>query len=506
MAFLFCISVRFLQPIFCGRGEGEPEWPPSPLRLFQALTASASAKWNERIRLDHAGAALRWLEALQPPFVVAPLGTPAARAYRLYVPDNIGDIVAASWSRGRTANIADYRTEKDVQPTYIAGDTVYYVYCIADNASLHHCETLTTATRSITHLGWGSDMVVANGALINQSEYAALLGERYLPSDTDGSVQMRVAQSGTLDDLIRRHESFLNRIVRDSQGGESFNPVPPLSVFHLVRYRRVGDPVGYPHAIFELRKNDGTRFSYPQRRLIHIAGMVRHLAVKVLKHSQPPGVPTDWLETYVAGHAPEGAVHHRRFSYVPLPSIGHAFADQSIRRMMIVAPRGDDHLLNHLVIRLSGQQLKPTDETRIDNPPLLHRSFPDRIAQRYVEPTTTWTSVTPVILPGHDDHKPQKTRRLIESALRQSGIEQPCEFDWSPISRFAKSFSAHKYDRHGRAAGYIRPNHLLSQTAVHLTIRFQHVALPGPLIIGAGRHYGFGLMAGIDPDSKMGAY
>jgi CRISPR-associated protein Csb2 len=107
-----------------------------------------------------------------------------------------------------------------------------------------------------------------------------------------------------------------------------------------------------------------------------------------------------------------------------------------------------------------------------------------------------------VILPGHDDHKPAKTRKLIEKALAQSGIEQPCDFEWSAFSRFPKSYSAHKYDTSGKPAGYIRPNHLLSQTAVHLTLRFKNgIKVPGPLAIGAGRHCGLGIFAGYDEGS-----
>ena len=34
---------------------------------------------------------------------------------------------------------------------------------------------------------------------------------------------------------------------------------------------------------------------------------------------------------------------------------------------------------------------------------------------------------------------------------------------------------------------------------IHLTVQFnEKFELPGPLVIGAGRHCGFGLMAGID--------
>jgi CRISPR-associated protein Csb2 len=103
-----------------------------------------------------------------------------------------------------------------------------------------------------------------------------------------------------------------------------------------------------------------------------------------------------------------------------------------------------------------------------------------------------------VILPGHDDHKPDKTQSLIEKALKQSGIEQPCEFTWSAFSRFRKTYSAHKYDKDKRPQGYIRPKYLLSQTAVHLTLTFHdELQVPGPLVVGAGRHCGFGLMAAV---------
>jgi CRISPR-associated protein Csb2 len=136
------------------------------------------------------------------------------------------------------------------------------------------------------------------------------------------------------------------------------------------------------------------------------------------------------------------------------------------------------------------------DEFGVTDPPLLVPVRRDNVARSYTQPANAWASVTPVILPGHDDRKPAKTRRLIEKALAQSGIEQPCEFEWSAFSRFPKSLSAHKYDRDGKPTGYIRPDHLQTQTVVHLTLRFNEgVNVPGPLAIGAGRHCGLGILA-----------
>ena len=155
--------------------------------------------------------------------------------------------------------------------------------------------------------------------------------------------------------------------------------------------------------------------------------------------------------------------------------------------------------LAHLAIRLDGQQLKPTPETKLNHPPTLVRIHGDRVARSYTEASNTWASVTPVILPGHDDHKPDKTRKLIVKALAQAGIEERCEFEWSTFSQFPKSLLSHKYDRNKRPTGYIRPDHLFTQTAVHLKLRFgDDIEVPGPFTLGAGRHCGLGIFARTD--------
>jgi CRISPR-associated protein Csb2 len=192
---------------------------------------------------------------------------------------------------------------------------------------------------------------------------------------------------------------------------------------------------------------------------------------------------------------------------MPLQSIGNPNTDPGVRRVMIVAPLGDDGWLDHLAEHLDGMQLKPLPHTMPPPGARLERIDDERkdgVRDAYLRGSVAWASVTPVILPGHDDHKPEKTRSLILKALRQSGIEQPCSFEWSAFSRFPKMLSAHKYQRDSKdptkkiLINYIRPDHLRDLTAVHLTLTFSNgVRVPGPVAIGAGRHCGFGLMAGL---------
>jgi CRISPR-associated protein Csb2 len=295
--------------------------------------------------------------------------------------------------------------------------------------------------------------------------------------------------------LKSAHLSALSRI----EHGKPLNTVKKPAVFDRVFYESKERLLQRPYVVFELRQDDESRFAYPQDKLIHIAGMVRHLAIAAMKKAPPDGLSDEWVETYVAGHAKAGGVDHRQFSYLPLPSIGHQHADQKVRRVMISAPPGDDRWLHHLARRLNGQQLKPTAQTKLDHPPTLVRIYQDKVVPFYVQSATVWASVTPVILPGHDDHNADKTSKLIEKALAQSGIEQQCEFEWNAFSQFPMSLSAHKYRCDKRPTGYIRPNHLVSQTAVHLKLRFSNgLEVPGPMAIGAGRHCGFGVFARID--------
>lgn len=493
MTAYLCISVRFLQPYSHGRDENdEPEWPPSPLRAFQAIVAASAGRWNERRRITRALAALQWLEAQPPPEAVAAVGVASDVRCQFFVPDNTADLLVAAWKRGEITKQTK-RTEKVVRPTRITGDAIHYLYPLPDS-HCPHLDVLATAARSITHLGWGIDMVVGDASVISSEQAAALDGRRWQPAPVGGT-PLRVPMEGTLDDLMRKHEAFLNRL-----SGDGFRPVPPLKVFQVCGYRCDDEPLQRPYRVFELRTVDGARFRYPHRRLIHIAGMVRHLAIKAMKASPPPGVDDDWVRVFVAGHARDGkdTPTHRQFSYLPLQSIGSPHTDPGVRRIMIVAPLGDESWLNHVARHLAWQALEPVqgDEFAGGERPVLVPVQKDSIAYNYTHAANAWASVTPVILPGHDDHKPQKTRKLIEKALAQSGIEQPCDFEWSAFSRFPKSFSAHKYDKERRLTGYIRPDHLLTQTAVHLALRFhKDMKVPGPLAIGAGRHCGLGLMA-----------
>jgi CRISPR-associated protein Csb2 len=516
------ITVRFLDDRYHGlvdRG-GPPEWPPSPFRLFQALVAGVARRGElvigedtpENKNFTDIGKAIGWLQELAPPVIIAPKSK-IGQAITRFVPNNDGD---------KKFDRQERLTAKPTIPTLFLLEpgqkpAVHYVWDISDCPDAP-VDRVRDAARCLSALGWGIDMAFADAELAEEAKLQSLKGVRWYPKvnawRNDGMLRTPTYNADTKEctvcDLRHCHQTAMNRI----EHGEPLKTVDKPKVFDRVLYISIERPIGAPCAVFKLLDANDDAYRYPHPRLVHIAGMVRHLAIKCMRADPPSWLQdaSDWINCVVRGKRDESfSDQHRQFSYVPLPSIGHEHADAMIRNVMVVGPLGMDRELDYLAERLNGEPLEPEGNAescqseskssiseRVElskfNPP--HGKF---IASCYLGRSNVWATVTPVILPGHDDHKPEKTRKLIEKALQQSGIEFPCEFEWSAFSHFPKSLSAHKYDRNKRPTGYIRPSHLLSQTAVHLQLRFNNgINVPGPIAVGAGRHCGFGLFATCD--------
>jgi len=476
-----CITVRWLDNRYHGllNRDGPPEWPPSPFRLLQALVAGVARHGQ----LDsEIGKSLVWLESLDAPLILAPRAC-SGQIVQRFVPNNDADKEPHRQLR---------LTGKTSRPTILLGvPEIHYVWPNAGGAT--EAEWATQAARYVTCLGWGIDMAYGDGRILEEKEVGQLRGIRWLPRPNtlrdDGL--LRVPTGGSTMDLRRAHQSALNRI----EHGKPLRTVEKPQVFDRVFYESAERPIGRPYAVFALRTPLDEFFPYSHAKLIHIAGMTRSASISAMK-AFPPGDITDaadWVKSFVAGHRSEVENDHRQLSYVPLPSIGHGHADAMIRRVMIVAPFGCGSELSHLADQLDGEHLHPESG---GEGPVLDRLRSDGVTRQYVGSSKVWASVTPVILPGHNDHKPEKTAKLIERALLQSGIDQGCQYTWGALPNFNNCLTAFKYDRSGRRTGYFRPDHLNGLTAVHIRITFEH-PVTGPLVVGAGRHCGLGVLAAL---------
>jgi CRISPR-associated protein Csb2 len=483
MADFLRISVRYLQPLAHGRTSGgEPEWPPSPLRLFQAIVAGAAAKFNERDQLLSTVPALTWLENCPLECIIADSAQVSQSPAQFYVPDNSSESLVPAWKRGET-NAIPKRTEKVIRPVHLASNTVHFEYRLPDGICPFF-DTIHASVRSITHLGWGIDVVVADANLISEQDAANELGERWRPVQS-GGVGLRIPVSGTLHDLMRKHTDSLNRLTE-----EGFHPVPPLRLFEVRRFRKDNDDESRPFCVFQILKPDttGLRAFNAATRTRDIAAWIRHAVADVCK---------DWadLASFVHGHGLTGGANRQansayRFQYLPLPTINSALKRvESIRRVMVVAPVGCQDRIDFIRRRLLGHELKWNDEVVGVLNLLTGRDY---VRDQYVGPSELWSTVTPVILDGFDDQNPLKTEKLLRKALFNAKLVRRVDFDniemdWSPFGFLSGIDSSRQF---------LRPEKL-NGTMLHVRLRFPK-PINGPIVIGAGRYRGFGLMARTD--------
>jgi CRISPR-associated protein Csb2 len=470
------ITVRFLQSYSHGRGEdGAAEWPPSPLRLFQAVVASSLGPQPDDQRRARAGQALRWLERQAPPEIFAPRAEPTGPGYRLFVPDNVGDKVAKAWSAGREANMADYRTEKDVRPVRLEGEAVHFVYREVNNLP-DHLDALRQAARSITHLGWGIDMAIGDAT----DAWTELSGERWIPGRLGGRV-LRCPVDGTLDDLGRKHAQFLGRLE-----GDTLRPVSPLSTFTIEAYGRAADAVVPSLAAFRLLDpSNGQRLSLdPTRRSRDVAAWTRHAVADVCV-----GWPFGATARLVHGHADGDSASVGsldRLSFLPLPTINAKLnRAEGVARVAVVGPPNRAEEMQWIRARLGGRELAWQGRTKAILEPL---PIDDWVLRQYAASATTWTSVTPVVLPGYDDRSSRKAERLLRKAFLQAGFPSETvatiqELDWRKVGFYAGVDHANRFLAPDKVTGPM----------FHVRARFAE-PVSGPISIGSGRFRGMGML------------
>ena len=529
-----CLTFRFPGGSFHGRrGQGQPEWPPSPLRAFQALLRSAAD--TRVLGISGSTAALEWLSALPAPTIVAPHGV-IGRPRRVAVPNNDGDLLAAAWARRRepSKDANQLKTLKECRACYLPDDSgVHYVWQIPDaarEAFSTHLPTLSTLAAHVVVLGWGVDLAVGHLRVLEADDEVQLLGERWNPADDElAGVPLRVPVNGTLNALIERHEAFCGRLRTGS-----YTPPPTFSVYRTLHYRRPYDRPPLPVAAFSLLTPDGSAyrpFNAPRRALI-VAGLVRGAARSAAEHA---GWNTDKVAAFILGHGTgdEPGAHvpagNQRFAYLPLPTLEQRAADRppvvsSIRRVLVC---GATHETTEEVAwsrrALSGRDL--VDEETGEMVALMSAiPLSDPTVWRYVRPASDWTTVTPVVLPGFDDprhfhrrfdqEKDAKVRRalldklhgrvdrLLRKSLVQAGWPQElavgAELEWRS-SGFLPGVEL--------SSRYGTPDHLRRYPRLHVRLRWlntngEPIEMPGPLCVGGGRFYGIGLFAPMPPAER----
>lgn len=463
---------------------GQPEWPPAPARLFQALVAGNAGRLDD----PEVRAALEWLEGQPAPQIGAPPYV-TGQAVTTYVPNNDLDTKG-----GDPTRLGELRVAKVVQARHLEHTEFLYVWSAQDTAQ---AEVVTELARGLYQFGRGLDMAYATGTVVNEETLAAELdawqGKVHLPSPGAPGTGLACPRLGSLSSLGRRYLDQRSRFAVQGKGRKATQifSQPAKAVFKQVPYDARAQ-----RAVFDLRRSDAPgRFAPVAPVDVHPCVVAwRDAAVRRLSET---GLDVDLVEGVLVGRRPdqpERVPSALRARIVPIASIGHEHSDQRVRRLMLELPAGGPLSFADIRWAFAGLDVDGT---------VLVEDSASRMLEHYEKPSRRWTSLTPVALPAarrridpakqSEQAKPASEREREEleaihaarQALRHAGVRarvRNIEVQREPFSRNGT-----------RAEAFAAPPRFPKERLWHLRLSFGD-EVPRMPPLGDGRFVGLGLM------------
>ncbi|HVU22075.1 MAG TPA: type I-U CRISPR-associated protein Csb2 [Rhizomicrobium sp.] len=495
------ISVRFHD----GRYHGSGEWPPSPARLFQALVAGAARGENLS---ESAVAAFKWLENLDAAAIAVPPAY-AGQPFKNFVPNNDLDAVG-----GDPARIGEIRAGKIVRPRmFDAAIPLLYAWAFAPEADAeYHARTICEIANNLYQLGRGVDMAWATGEVVDEREVDSRLcpydGVLWRPSKSGDGTLLSCPRAGSLVSLTERFKAMRGRFRRVGERKKARLLFSQASKPNFM-------PVPYNSAstflLFDIRKEDGKFAPQPLERAVALTENVRDLAVKRLKASawrrDDPKRETLADKIFI-GRDSQESDKARRVRIAPLPSIGHAQTERSIRRVLVAVSPDCPIATGDIAWAFSGLPLADpkTGEVRDDTAELVAASDDTMLAHYGIEDTARlWQTVTPATLPERAARRRINPRRAREEAKR--GVERVREHaaaEWAVrqalrhtgVNASVQGVRVQREPFEGkglRAEAFAKGTRFAKERLWHVEVGFAR-PITGPLLIGDGRYIGLGLM------------
>jgi CRISPR-associated protein Csb2 len=479
------LTVTFATGRYHGRASDEElEFPPSPSRLFQALIAGSHCGAYGLVHTGKRDQALRWLESLEPPVIEAPAGREAGRGMTNFVPNNDNKMPLA-----HVPNSNHVRTPKPLLAmAFPAGSEVLYRWRFeGEREAIENAAVICSMARLVTHLGQHQDTVYVRGE-VSADATASGQADVRLPIEKSDGVWSS-PKAGALDAYRRRYQAWLNGDPKDDV------PVPA----RRVEYRPSGTiSFDAPMALYELWHIEDERLRYDPRDLRQPAAMVRHAMIEWLdaRHDFRKYYGAGLTSRLIAGHEADEQ-HSAQFNgahiaCVPLPSLREdGMADGWIRRVLLIGFGCEEgtaaELFESVANGINGADL----EDRSAKVGYLKKaSSSDSVLRLFIgkeKAYRVWRTVTPIVMTGLM-RRGRGAEALVARALKQAGVSE------NDIESIA-AFSGPVVPKTVHALDYrIEKNSYLAQTPrYHAEVIFKRPII-GPLVVGRGRHSGFGLM------------
>ena len=547
---MLAIEVNFLTGRFVATAHHDrntPEWPPHPARLFSALVATwADADDPDPIERQ----ALEWLEAQPPPSIRASEAIPRTPATH-FVPVNDARIFAGASYNTRARKVQTLLSQLD--EAHARGDTKKIRSLDTRLRTQRNVSAMTskvgrTNVKSAVDLmppGWLSTSGhVRTGQARVYSSVTPIEPRVTYTWNVEPPDGIRTAIDGVCSRLTRLGHSSSLVSCRVAEDHRPPNHVPgdgadvlrsvrsgqlaalegeyerhqgskPRSLpFTPVRYIKVEPSKDAGSPLVPDTSGDWVVFAFlppyrkfPANRTVEIAKTLRGA---VLRHADEP------IPEGVSGHREDGrpsTLPH--VAFLPLPWVGHEHSDGRLMGAAMAIPRTLDPLSRRAALRAVGRWESSRASER--NPLVLTLGRGGILRMNRVVtgvsslvslrpgiwrgPSRRWVSATPVALPTHPGKLGSGTAaarakawtradQAIVASCRHIGLPEPTDVVVSLSPLLAGSRPAPGYPAFRQPGRGGRPT---ARKLVHAAITFDR-QVSGPVILGAGRYLGLGLM------------
>ena len=506
---MFSIAIHYLNGWAMAAADGatkeKAEWPPHPDRIFMAM----SAAWFETGEDPEEGKALRWLESLDPPAIVA-----SEASYRTsvthYVPINDESTPLDKKKKPHPAlnsmAIGRNRQPRGFPIAIPENPIVRLVWSKIDPGD--NLPSLQKLVQKITYVGHSASLV---SAWVEDTECTPT----WIPVDGVSHIRLRVPSGGRLDylkgrynkvDMIKYYEMKEQlTTLKGKKKKEKEEEIKNAFVKEPISLRpEPGRWQGYSR--YTVEQDDetiGTIFD-PNMIVLKISGKRLPLqstikltdALKGALMDRCESTPPEWL----SGHSEDGKPTTKpHMALIPLPFVGFEYSDGRIMGLAIVLPSGLDpeETAKCLGAFLYEDNTGMPIETKLydgkwfecvvqlDNQ---HSSSGSLNPELWTMSSRIWASVTPIVLDRHYDGKDKwiKSAETVKKSCERIGLPTPVEILLNPVSLIEGVPHAREYPYLKRKRDRGNRNHC------HAVLIFEE-PVRGPIIIGAGRYRGYGL-------------
>lgn len=542
----FGIEVNFLTGRYVAtsyNNRRQCEWPPHPSRLFSALVAT----WADADEPDLGEReTLEWLETLGPPAISASKSTTRSVGSH-FVPVNDAAIIDRSLQSSRAEKVYDLMDQLEEELVASQGEVTRRVSRVQDRLAreLNVSQQVNSVGRTnpnsaaqmmpeqrgkqerffpsvtpdesrVTYIWDGRITEEVAGILdrllqrVTRLGHSSSLASCRLTLDTpdanlapgDGDVSLRTVRRGQLDELERqyaRHSGVSPRSLPYT--GVRYKDVDAIS--HESRREFLSPNTAGEWIVFEFAHNSR---SFPSWRAVELATAMRSSILSYAEEPIPEGI---------SGHKPEGRpTDTPHVAFLPIPYVGYEFADGRILGIVLSIPNSLDNATRRAAFRAAGiwersvprhpypLRLTLGAEGVANMERLRENATLDSLRPSvWRGPSEEWVSATPIALPRHPGRlsggTPEaraKAWAAAESsvvvACRHIGLPDPTSVEVSlgPFIKGAREASRFPpFRQRGRDGRPIR------RQLVHASITFDQ-PVEGPLMMGAGRFLGLGLM------------